>query len=27
VRVQTHLDGHEPRRVFVVSDKLVNFVV
>jgi leucyl-tRNA synthetase len=26
-RVQTHLDGHEPRRVFVVSDKLVNFVV
>ncbi len=26
-RVQAHLDGNEPRRVFVVADKLVNFVV
>ncbi len=26
-RVQAHLDGHEPRRVIVVPDKLVNFVV
>jgi leucyl-tRNA synthetase len=26
-RVQAHLNGAEPRRVFVVPDKLVNFVV
>ncbi|HZO96907.1 MAG TPA: leucine--tRNA ligase [Gaiellaceae bacterium] len=26
-RVRAHLDGGEPRRVFVVPDKLVNFVV
>ena len=26
-RVQAHLDGEEPRRMIVVPDKLVNFVV